>query len=79
MGFTERHIVASYVGLFEGLPYASKKHLIETLSKSLTKEPKITDAEFFKSFGAFAPGQAAEEIIDEIKSSRKFRTKDLEF
>jgi hypothetical protein len=32
-----------------------------------------------KSFGAFDSTKSAEEIMEEIKSSRKFRAKDIKF
>ncbi len=76
MTFTDKHIVETYTEIFEGLSSDSKIELIETLSKSLKNEKKTKENKFYKSFGAFAPGKSAEEIIGEIKSSRKFRERD---
>jgi hypothetical protein len=45
--------------------------LIENLSKSLKKEKKSKDNSFYKSFAAFGSEKPANEIIAEIKASRK--------
>ncbi len=79
MTFTDKHIVETYSYLFEGLSPSSKIELIESLSKSLKTEKKIKENNFYKSFGAFASGKSAEEIIEDIKSSRKFRKKEIKF
>ncbi len=54
MSYTEKHIVDTYSGLFEGLSPISKIKLIESLAKSLKTEKKISEKNFYKSFGAFA-------------------------
>jgi hypothetical protein len=79
MSYTERHIVKTYSGLFEGLSSLSKIELIESLSKSLKTSKLDKDNKFFKSYGAFSDEKLAEEIIADIKSSRKFRSKDIKF
>ena len=79
MSFTEKHIVDTYLGLFEGLSPLSKQELIESLSKSLKINKVTADAKFYKSFGAFSDEKSPERIILEIKSSRKFRKKDIKF
>ncbi|NII26915.1 hypothetical protein HB364_17630 [Pseudoflavitalea sp. X16] len=79
MTYTEKHIVETYAGLFEGLSSISKIELIESLSKSLKTEKKTKENSFYKSFGAFSSDKSAEEIIADIKSSRKFRKKDIKF
>ena len=79
MRFIDKHIVENYNGLFEGLSNSNKIELIESLTKSLSEETKTKDAQFYKSFGAFASGKSAEAIIKEIKSSRKFRKKEFQF
>jgi len=77
MNYTDRRIIESYKGLFEGLSSLSKIELIESLSKSLKADMKNKDASFYKSFGAFPADKSAEDIIKEIKASRKFRRKDI--
>lgn len=77
MTYTERHIIEAYSELLERLRSESKAELIEHLSKSLKTEKKNSESKFYKSFGAFASEKSAEEIIDDIKSSRKFRKKEI--
>lgn len=79
MTYTDRHIVETYSELFEGLSSLNKIELIESLSKSLKTESKARENAFYKSFGAFASKKSAEEIVADIKSSRKFRTKEIKF
>jgi hypothetical protein len=79
MSLSERHIVETYSGLFEGLSSSSKIELIEELARSLKTEESVREARFFRSFGAFDAEKSAEEIVADIKSSRTFRNKDLEF
>ncbi|MFZ4797393.1 MAG: hypothetical protein ACOYMA_07845 [Bacteroidia bacterium] len=79
MSYTERHIIETYSMMFNGLSPLSKIELIESLTKSLKKD-KIEEADaFYKSFGAFSTEKTAEEIVIEIKSSRKFKNIDLSF
>ena len=77
MNFTDKHIINSYTSLLEGLSPSNKIELIETLTKSLKKEKKSREVIFYKSFGAFASTKSAALIIKEIKTSRKFRRKDI--
>ena len=72
MTYADRHIIKAYSELFEGLSSVNKIELIENLSKSLKTEKKIKESRFYKSFGAFSSDKSAEEIIADIKSSRKF-------
>ena len=77
MTFTDKNIIENYFGLFESLNSMSKLELIEKLTKSLKAENKHKESSFFKSFGAFSEEKTSDEIITEIKSSRKFRNRDL--
>ena len=79
MTYIDKHIVQAYTGLFKGLSSMSKIELIESLSKSLKTESKTKENSFYKSFGAFASAKSAEEIIADIKESRKFRKKEIKF
>lgn len=79
MSYTDRHIVETYTDLFEGLSSINKIELIESLSKSLKTKKSTKESSFYKSFGAFASKKPAEKIIAEIKSSRKFRNKEIKF
>lgn len=79
MSYTDRRIIETYSGMFEGLSSLNKIELIEKLSKSLKKEVVSKDADFYKSFGAFGSEKSPEDIIAEIKSSRRFRDKEINF
>ena len=79
MTHIDRHIVETYKGLFEGLNSISKIELIESLSKSLKTESKTKENLFYKSFGAFSSDKSAEHIIKDLKASRKFRKKEINF
>ncbi len=77
MTYTDKHIIETYSELMEGLSLESKNELIENLSKSVGVEKKDKEREFYKSFGAFSSNKSAEEIIDDIKSSRQFKQKEI--
>jgi len=79
MSYTERHIIETYSILFNGLSSLSKIELIESLTKSLKKEKVSKTDSFYKSFGAFSDEKTAEEIVLEIKSSRKFKNREISF
>jgi hypothetical protein len=79
MTFTDKNIIENYFGLFESLNSMSKLELIEKLTKSLKAETKSKENNFYKSFGAFSNEKSSDEINTEIKSSRKFRNKEIKF
>jgi hypothetical protein len=76
---TERHIIKTYSMMFNGLSPLSKIELIESLTKSLKKDKTEKEDTFYKSFGAFSTEKTAEEIVLEIKSSRKFKKTEISF
>ncbi len=79
MTYTEKNIIENYFGLFESLNSMSKLELIEKLTKSLKTENKNKENNFYKSFGAFSTEKTSDEINSEIKASRIFREKELNF
>ena len=79
MSYADKHIVETYSMLFDGLSSLSKIELIEKLTKSLKREKTVKKDTFFESFGAFSDEKSAEEIISDIKSSRKFRNQEIKF
>jgi len=79
MTYADKHIVDTYTSLFEGLNSMNKIELIENLSKSLKVATATTENNFYQSFGAFVSNQSAEEIIADIKESRQFRKKEIEW
>lgn len=79
MTVTDKNIVETYSNLFEGLSSINKLELIERLSRSLKLGTKSKEKNFYKSFGAFASDKSAEDIVLEIKASRKFSDKEIKF
>lgn len=79
MTHTEKYIINAFSNLFENLSAISKLELLEKLTKSIKKDTKTKNSDFFKSFGAFESEKTAETIIQEIKSSRNFRDKNINF
>lgn len=79
MTFTDKNIIENYLKFSERLNSMSKLELIEKLTKSLKAETKSKESDFYKSFGAFSTEKTSDEINTDIKSSRKFRTKEIKF
>lgn len=77
MTVAEKYIVDTYSSLLERLNSISKIELLEKLAKSLKKDIKSREKDFFKSFGAFDSEKSAEKMAMEIRSARKFNRKDL--
>jgi len=63
-------IVDGYFSLLNNLAPSSKLDLISKLSESINSVDSTKIKTFKKSFGAFVSKQTAEEIIEEIRSSR---------
>ena len=79
MTFTEKNIIENYYRLFESLNSTTKMELIERLKKSLKTETKTKERDFYKSFGAFSDEKSSDDIISDLKLSRKFREKEINF
>jgi hypothetical protein len=79
MSFTERQIIEAYSMMFNGLSPLSKQELIDSLTKLLKKDKVKSGNSFYKSFGAFSSEKTAEEIINEIKNSRRFKGNEISF
>ncbi|MBX9785128.1 MAG: hypothetical protein K2X48_17715 [Chitinophagaceae bacterium] len=77
MTYTDKHIINAYADILESLSPGGKKELIESLSKSLKKERRKKEMNFYKSFGAFGSSKSALTIIKEIKTARKFSKKEI--
>ncbi len=77
----DKNIIDSYFFQLEKLSSLAKLELIEKLINSLKKEkPAEADEReklFYESFGGWGDDKPAEEIIREIRESRRFRKKDL--
>ena len=79
MTYIEQNIIGSYSGLFEGLSVINKIELIEVLTKSLKSQVVDKEKNFFQFYGALTSDKSAEEIIADVKESRSFIEKDLDF
>jgi len=77
MTIAEKYIINTYLKLFESLNSLCKVQLLKRFSKSLEEQNNRKKREFFESFGAFSSDKSPEDIISQIKSHRKFRSKDL--
>ncbi len=70
-------IVDGYLHLLDNLSMDSKLDLIAKLSLSIKSDISTKKNKFKQSFGAFKSSQTAEELIDEIRSSRTFTREQL--
>lgn len=67
---TNSTIVDGYIGLLDSLSPTDKLDLISKLTESVKADLKNKKTSFKKAFGAFDSEKTAEEIVDEIRSSR---------
>ena len=79
MTLIEKNIVDNYLALFESLNSVTKIELINRLKKSIQIESKTNEDDFYKSFGAFSSEKTSDEINAEIKTSRKFKNREIKF
>ena len=77
MSHSENQILEGFVSLIQGLNMNSKYELLEMLTKSFKNDKISKEKLFFESFGMFSSQLSAEEIIENIKSSRKFTNKQI--
>ncbi len=63
-------IIDGYVGLLDNLSSSDKLDLISKLTASVKTDLTTRKSTFKKAFGAFDSKKTAEQIIDEIRSSR---------
>ena len=66
-------IIDGYLRMLDNLSAVSKLDLISRLSLSVKSDMKEKQKVFNESFGAFESKQSADEIITEIRASRKFK------
>ncbi len=69
---TNTTIIDGYVEMLDSLSPNDKLDLISKLTASVKTDLKNKKSSFKKAFGAFESKATAEEIIDEIRSSRIF-------
>ena len=72
-------LVEGYFQLLDKLTPDNKLDLISKLSESVKTDFSKRKSSFKKSFGAFVSEKTAEEIINDIRSSRAFNRQIEEF
>ena len=65
-------IIEGYLKLLDNLSPGSKLDLISKLTASVKSDITYKKSSFKKAFGAFQSEKSADEIINEIRSSRTF-------
>jgi hypothetical protein len=70
-------IVDGYYELLYKMSNVNKKALIDKLSASMKEDDSIAESRFEKAFGALESEETAEQLIEEIRSSRLF-TREIE-
>lgn len=70
-------IIEGYLQLLNNLSASNKLELIARLTTSVKSDLKKKASSFQKAYGAFLSEKTAEEIINEIRSSRRF-TREIE-
>lgn len=79
MNAINKSIVESYLSLISSLNELDKLELLRKLSVSLKKTTTADKSKFFNTFGAFPDDRPVEDIVKEIKESRSFQRKDIQF
>lgn len=69
---SNKQILQSYLQLLKNFSVESKLELIEELSKSIKIKLKEKEESEVSLYGAFESDKTADEIIQEIRSSRNF-------
>jgi len=65
-------LIDGYLHMLENLSTGNKLDLISKLTQSVKTDITKSKKLFYKSYGAWEPGKSAEEMIKEIRESRKF-------
>jgi len=65
-------LIEGYLRMLENLSPGSKLDLISKLTLSVKEDMTKSKKSFYKSFGAWHSSKSADEIINEIRGSRKF-------
>ena len=73
------NLIESYLELLKNLSSDCKLELIARLSKSMKTTKKAKSDSLKSLYGAFISEQSADEMIDDIKSARRFNQKRAEF
>ena len=76
---TDTTLIDGYLQLLDNLSPNNKLDLISKLTTSIKSDITDKKSSFSEAFGAFESEKTAEEIIDEIRSSRTFTRQIEEF
>ncbi len=68
-------VIESYLRLIEKLSEGTKLAIIAKINKSLAGKEKNNTTALYNSFGSWKSKKSAEQIIDELRSSRNFNRK----
>ena len=71
-------LINNYLQLLERLSKNGKQEIIARLSASIRDNTKSKDKQISAAFGALNTSKSADELIEEIRSNRKFRDRDIE-
>jgi hypothetical protein len=77
MSRTGKHIVEAYSELLNGLSKADMEKVMARLSDAIKENRSIAKDAFYASFGGFASELSAEDIVADLRASRKFRKRDV--
>ena len=71
-------LLDTYLQWINKLSVDIRLQLIARISESIRKENKDREARFYASFGQLETEQTADELIEEIRSTRYFRDKSFD-
>ena len=66
-------LIEGYIQMLENLSVKNKLDLISKLSLTIKGNDKVNNKTFYEAFGAWDSNQSAEDIINDIRKSRKFK------
>jgi hypothetical protein len=66
-------LIEGYIQMLENLSVKNKLDLISKLSLTIKGNDKVNNKTFYEAFGAWDSNQSAEDIINDIRKSRKFQ------
>jgi len=66
-------LIEGYIQMLENLSVENKLVLISKLSLTVKGNDKVNNKTFYEAFGAWDSNQSAEDIINDIRKSRKFK------
>jgi len=65
-------LVDIYIKILQHLNFEKRLELISKLSHTMIEETRFQSENFFQLYGAFDSDESADELINDIRSSRTF-------